>query len=123
MLRALFLALLLLPGGLAARAEAESAKAEGEAAGEAGAEATDPGHTALPLAVAGVDYTAEVTAKDNAPADLRLRRSDGASMADQGYAVAELGALACRELGLRFDAGLPPILAADGSWTVAGGCK
>lgn len=118
MLRALVLALLLLPGGLAARAEAESAKAEGEAG-----EAMDPGHTALPLAVAGVDYTAEVTPNDNAPADLRLRRSDGASMADQGYAVAELGALACRELGLRFDAGLPPILAADGSWTVAGGCK
>jgi hypothetical protein len=122
MLRALVLALLLLPGGLAARVEAESAKAEGETGGEAG-EAMDPGHTALPLAVAGVDYTAEVTPNDNAPADLRLRRSDGTSMADQGYAVAELGALACRELGLRFDAGLPPILAADGSWTVAGGCK
>jgi hypothetical protein len=119
MLRALVLALLLLPGGLAARAEAESAKAEGEA----GAEAMDPGHASLALAVAGVEYTAEVTPKDNAPADLRLRRSDGASMADQGYAVAELGALACRELGLRFDAGLPPILAADGSWSVAGGCK
>lgn len=119
MLRALLLAAFLMPGGLPARAEGEPVKTEGAAE----AEAVDPGYVAVPLAVAGTDYTAEVSQKDNAPADLRLRRTDGESMADQGYVVAELGRDACHEVGLSFDDGLPPMLAADGSWTVAGGCK
>lgn len=116
--RALLLAALLLSGGHAVRAEGEAA-AEG-AEGEAEA---DPGYMSVPLAVAGVEYTAEVTPNEMAPADLRLRRTDGASMADQGYLVAELGKDACREVGLRFVDGLPPILAADGSWQVTGGCR
>lgn len=121
MLRALLLAAFLMPGGLPARAEGEPAKAEGEA-GAAG-EVVDPGYVTVPLASGGTEYAAEVTQKDNAPADLRLRRADGATMADQGYVVAELGVDACREVGLRFDDGLPPMLEADGSWVVAGGCK
>ena len=114
--------LLLLLAGLPARAEDAAAKPadDGEATGE---EAVDLGYIPVALNVAGVDYAIEVTPQDFAPADLRLRRADGATMADQGYVVAELALSACSEAGLDYDPGVPPMLGSDGSWTIKGGCR
>ncbi|WP_225030509.1 hypothetical protein [Xinfangfangia pollutisoli] len=119
-LRALLLAALIVPGGFAARAEGEPAAEGGEAAGDA---PVDPDLHSYPLALGGVDYAGEVRTNEDAPADLRLRRADGASMADLGYVLADLGRMACDAAGLRFDDALPPLLAADGSWQIAGACK
>jgi len=115
---------LLLLAGLPAWAEDAPAKppAEGEPAAE-GEAAVDPGYIPVALNVAGVDYAIEVTPQEFAPADLRLRRADGATMADQGYVVAELALSACAEAGLDFDPGVPPMLGSDGSWTIKGGCR
>jgi hypothetical protein len=118
---------LLLLAGLPAWAEDAPAKpADGEHAAEApaeGEEPVDPGYIPVALNVAGVDYAIEVTPQDFAPADLRLRRADGATMADQGYVVAELALSACAEAGLDYDPGVPPMLGSDGSWTIKGGCR
>jgi hypothetical protein len=114
--------LLLLLAGLPAWAEdAPATPAEGEAGAEG--EAVDLGYIPVALNVAGVDYAIEVTPQDFAPADLRLRRADGATMADQGYVVAELALSACSEAGLDYDPGVPPMLGSDGSWTIKGGCR
>jgi hypothetical protein len=112
---AFVLALAALPAG------AEDAAAPAE--GEEGAAAEPPPFIVSTLTVGGVDYTAEVAVVEAPPADLRLFRADGASMADQGYLVAELGAEACAGAGLTFDPALPAKLAEDGSWTVTGGCR
>ncbi len=114
-------ALLLSLAGLPAGAEDAVAPAEGAEGEETAAE--PPPFIHVDLVVGTLAYIAEVAVVPAPPADLRLLRADGESMADQGYLVAELGLQGCREAGYRFDAALPAILAEDGSWKVPGGCR
>lgn len=116
-LLALLLALAALPAG----AEDAAAPAEDAAEGE-DAVASEP-FIHVDLVVGAIAYIAEVSVVPSPPADLRLLRGDGQTMADQRYLVAELGAQGCREAGYRFDPALPVILAEDGSWKVPGGCR
>lgn len=112
----------LAVAGLPVRAE--TAKPPAEEAGEAAPTPEELGYIPVALNVAGVDYAAEVTpAEFDGPSDLRLRRLDGATMADQTYLLAELGAEACHQAGYEFDPGVPPMLGTDGSWTITGGCR
>lgn len=121
--RTLALAALLSALGPLARAETAAPASEGAEGAEG--EVAETLVVTVPLNVSGADYAAEVTPQDDetGPHDLRLRRADGATMADQGYLVPELGAAGCHGAGLRFDDGLPHVLAADGSWQVQGGCR
>lgn len=115
-LLSLLLALAALPAGAE---EAAAPAAEGEdATGDA-----PPPFILVDLLVGEAAYIAEVAVVEAPPADLRLLRADGATMADQGYLVAELGAQGCAGAGYRFDAALPATLAEDGSWTIARGCR
>lgn len=111
--------LVLLAVALPAAAE-ETAAPD---AAEEGQAAEDTGVLEVLLNVAGLDYRCEVAAAEGAPADVRLSRADGTTMADQGYLVPELGHQACKETGFRFDESRPAVLEADGSWMVEGGCQ
>lgn len=111
-------AVLLALGLLPAAAEDAPVSEDAEAAADAA-----PTVILVDLAVGEAAFIAEVAVVEAPPADLRLLRADGASMADQGYLVAELGAQGCAGLGYRFDAALPATLAEDGSWKVPGGCR
>ena len=115
-------ALLLSLAGLPAGAEDAVAPAEG-AEGEDVPAVEPPPFIHVDLMVDTTAFIAEVAVVPAPPADLRLLRADGESMADQGYLVAELGLQGCREAGYSFDAALPAILAEDGSWKVPGGCR
>jgi hypothetical protein len=123
MARPLLLSLLLALAALPAGAEDAAAPADPGAEGEGAASADPPPFIHVDLMVGTTAYIAEVAVVPAPPADLRLLRGDGETMADQGYLVAELGAQGCREAGYRFDAALPAILAEDGSWKVPGGCR
>lgn len=119
----LLLAVLLTAPGLTRAEEAHAPAAGAEAGAGAGTPATGDAGGALvfALAVGEVGYAATVTPGDAGLA-LLLGRADGASMADEGYRLAELGAEACGQAGYAFDPGAAAVLE-QGKWRIEGGCK
>ncbi len=136
---AALLAALLLGPGLARADEAVAPEGGQDGAGSApvvatgrvtvveppaGAEAAPAGAAdalAVDLMLDGTGYGASLTPGDLGIA-LRIWRADHASMADEGYLVAELGEASCGEAGHDFDAGAVMILD-HGAWLIEGGCK
>lgn len=131
MKRLLALSLFLILPGLAAQAEGEAVEGEEEAA--------EPlTYVDVPVNLNGVDYTAEVDISGAEPmvvngVDLdmsehltgavRISRTDGASMADEGFRAREVLEAACATQGLKVKPGVVPVLSPAGRWIFSGGCQ
>ena len=128
--RALFLAICLLPCGLAAGAEGTPAKEE--------APAEPLPYVQVPVTLpegeflAVIDISAVAKMKvngqdldmaDHIPGAVRIARADGGSMADQAYSAREVLKAACATRGMHADEAVPPMLTPAGRWVFEGGCK
>lgn len=124
------LALLLIVS--AGPAVAQDDAAEGE-------EVVEPlPYVEVPVNLNGVDYKAEIDisgaepmvvngvdldVSGYLPGAVRISRSDGKSMADEGFRAREVIKAACATQGFQVVEGVVPVLSPAGRWIFSGGCE